>query len=295
MSITSVVWGTTWVASKIGISEMPALQMASIRQFLAGICFVLYFIIWKRMPLPSARQFVWLIVMAILMFVFANGSSTWSLKYIPTGLSSLIGALYPLSVVLIERIFFNTRNLNSLTITGLLLGIAGIAIVFFENAFHHRSEGFLFGAVLSVVAMLSWSAGTIFMGRNKVNINPYYATGWQMLLSAVILFGVAHTTQPTIAVSAIPLKVWIVLAYLVLAGSLLSFAAFIYSMKHLPVAISSLYAYFNPIVAMITAAIIMNEKLTMNILWGTLVTLTGVFLVNLSVKRNEKIVAEPEQ
>jgi drug/metabolite transporter (DMT)-like permease len=87
-----------------------------------------------------------------------------------------------------------------------------------------------------------------------------------------------------------------VIGYLVLAGSLLSFVAFIYSMKKLPVAISSLYAYFNPIVAMITAALFMNEKLTMNILWGTLVTLIGVFLVNLSIKHpKEKFVAEPKQ
>ena len=189
LGITSIVWGTTWVASKIGVAEMPALQMAYIRQFFGGICFVLFFMLYKKLPLPTGKRFIWLIVMAVLMFVMANGLSTWSLQYIPTGLSALVGALYPLSVVIIEMIFFKNRNLTILTFIGLMLGITGIGIVFYENAFQHRPDGFVFGVTLSVIAMLAWSVGTIIIVRNKMNINPYYATGWQMLISAFILSG----------------------------------------------------------------------------------------------------------
>lgn len=288
LGITSVVWGTTWVASKIGVTEMPPLQMASIRQFLGGICFVVYFLLFKKLSLPTRRQFVWLIVLAILMFVFANGLSTWSLLYIPTGLSALIGALYPLSVVIIERVFYRNRSMTLLTFAGLLIGISGIAIVFYESAFAHQSTGFFLGIFLSVLAMLSWSVGTIFIARNKLKINPYYGTGWQMLISSGILYIVAYGTQPTIALTHFSLKAWLVIAYLVLGGSLLSFVAFIYSMKKLSPAISSLYAYFNPLVAMLTAALLLNERLTMNILWGALVTLAGVFLVNYSIKQAKK-------
>ncbi len=86
------------------------------------------------------------------------------------------------------------------------------------------------------------------------------------------------------------------MGYLVAFGSIISFVAFIYSMKKLPAAISSLYAYINPLVAMVAAAIVVHEKLTINILWGALVTLAGVFLVNYSIKRKgENIIAEPEQ
>jgi drug/metabolite transporter (DMT)-like permease len=296
LGITSVVWGTTWVASKIGVAEIPALQMAYIRQFLGGICFVLFFMLYRKLSFPTRRQFLWLLVMSLLMFVLANGLSTWSLQYIPTGLSALVGALYPLSVVIIEMVFFKSRNMTVLTFAGLLLGITGIGIVFYENAFQHHPDGFLFGVVLSVIAMLSWSVGTIIIARDKIKINPYYGTGWQMLISSFILFIVAETTQPTIAMKAISATAWGVIAYLVLAGSLLAFIAFIYSMKKLPAAVSSLYAYINPLVAMVTAAIVLHEKLTMYILWGAIVTLAGVFLVNYSIKRsNEKIIAEPEQ
>ncbi|HMK04620.1 MAG TPA: EamA family transporter [Ferruginibacter sp.] len=296
LAITSIVWGTTWVASKIGVAELPALQMAYIRQFLGGLCFVLFFMLYKKLPLPTRKQFVWLLIMSLLMFVMANGLSTWSLQYIPTGLSALVGALYPLSVVIIEMVFFKSRNMTILTFAGLLLGITGIGIVFYENAFQHHPEGFFFGIILSVVAMLAWSVGTIIISRDKIKINPYYGTGWQMLISSGVLFIIAETVQPTVKLQNISATGWWAIIYLVLAGSLLAFVAFIYSMKKLPAAVSSLYAYINPLVAMVTAAIVLNEKLTMYILWGAIVTLVGVFLVNYSIKRSQqKIIAEPEQ
>ena len=86
------MWGTTWIASKIGVQEIPALQLAALRQLFAGLFFVGFFLFYKKLKLPTVAQFKWIVVMAILMFVFANGLSTWSLKYIPTGLSALIGA-----------------------------------------------------------------------------------------------------------------------------------------------------------------------------------------------------------
>ena len=294
MLITSVVWGTTWIASKLGVNEIPALQMAYIRQFIAGILFVSFFLFYRKTPLPSLKQFRWLFIMAIIMFVSANGLSTWSIKFIPAGLSSLIGALYPLSVVIIEKVFFKSKRLTGLTFLGLFLGIAGIAIVFYENAFHHTGPSFLYGVFLSSIAMLSWSVGTIFIARNKVEINPYYGIGWQMLISSFILFVIAQTTQPVIPLHAIPLTVWLVIGYLVLFGSLIAFVAFIYSMKKLPAAVASLYAYINPLIAMIGGYLILNEKLSINILWGSGVTLIGVFMVNYSVKRSERIITESE-
>lgn len=295
LTLTSTLWGTTWVASKIGIAQMPALQMASIRQLIAGSMLVFFFIGFKKIPLPKGKQWRWLIIMALLMFVLANGLSTWSLKYIPTGLSALIGALYPLSVVIIERIFFKAKKITPLTLLGFILGIAGIGIVFYENAFEHMSNMFIIGVLLSVIAMLSWSFGTVFIARNKASLNPYYATGWQMILSSVILFILSECTQEPIALNEISLKAWLVIFYLVIFGSIITFVAFIYSMKKLPAPVASLYAYFNPLIAIVTAGLFLKEKLTINILWGAIVTVMGVYLVNYSLKRNkEKQLTEPE-
>ncbi|MFT3978849.1 MAG: EamA family transporter [Ferruginibacter sp.] len=188
LTATSFFWGTTWVASKMGVMEIPALQMAYIRQFLGGISLVGFFLLIKKFPLPSAKQFRWLLMMSVLMFVFANGLSTWSLKWIPSGLSALIGALYPLSVVILERLFFKSKPLTRLAYIGLFLGLIGVIIVFYENASVSTGNTIWIGVVLSLIAMLSWSLGTIFMVRNKTNINPYYGAGWQMLLSSLFFF-----------------------------------------------------------------------------------------------------------
>jgi len=107
--ITSLVWGTTWVVSKIGVQKTPAFEVASIRQFSGGIIYVCFFL-FKGLPLPTAKQFGWLSFMSVLMFVSSNGLATLGLRYIPSGLAALIAALYPLSVVLIEMIFLRTTE-----------------------------------------------------------------------------------------------------------------------------------------------------------------------------------------
>ena len=272
---------------------MPALEMASIRQIIAGSIYAGFFIFNKKAPIPSAKQFRWLVPMAILMFVSANGLSTWSIEFIPAGLSSLIGALYPLSVVIIEKVFYKSKRLTALTFCGLFLGITGIAIVFYEDAFIHTGPSFLYGVFLSAVAMLSWSIGTVFIAGNKTNMNPYYSIGWQMLIAGIILFIISSFSQPHMPMNKIPAAAWLSIWYLVIFGSLISFVAFIYSMQKLPAAIASLYAYINPIIAMVAGLFILQEKLTINILWGSAVTLAGVFIVNYSMKRSA-VIAEAE-
>lgn len=285
LAITSIFWGTTWVASKIGVRDVPALQLAAIRQLIAGAILVSYFFFVKKQPWPNKRQWGMLVILSMLMFVMANGLSTWSLQYIPTGFSALVGALYPLSVVIIERIFFGARALSLITYVGLLLGIGGVALVFYPNLVGEHPPGFWGGMALSVSAMLAWSAGTMIIARKSNGLNPYYGLGWQMLISSAILYGGMVITEQEIPLQQFTPAAWWSIAYLVLAGSLLSFAAFVYSMKYLPPAISSLYAYLNPLVAMLTAYWVLGEPLTWNIGIGALITLSGVFLVNFSILR----------
>ncbi|HRH59831.1 MAG TPA: EamA family transporter, partial [Chitinophagaceae bacterium] len=179
------------------------------------------------------------------------------------------------------------RN-TPLTFLGLILGFAGVVIVFYENAFHEQPEGYVFGVVLGLIAMLSWSFGSIFIARNKYQMNPYYAMGWQMLLGSVFIYVFASATGQHIPLSEISLKTWSAIAYLVTAGSLVAFMAFIYSVKHLPPAIASLYAYINPIVAMICGALILNEPLTLNLFLGAVITIAGVYIVNRSMRNKDE-------
>ena len=293
LTLTSLLWGTTWVASKIGIQEMPVLQMTAIRQLIAGLIMVGFFMLKKRSSIPTRKQFRQIFFLSLFMFVLANGLSTWSLMYIPAGLSALLGALYPLSVVVIEFAFFKKKGPDLLMGLGFLLGIAGVAIVFYENLSVELTAAFISGISLSLGAMLSWSMGTIFITNIKMELNPYYSTGWQMVISSGMLYLMSVLVQPSIPLGDISLKAWGVILYLVLFGSIIAFAAFIFSMKRLPVAIASLYAYINPLVAMVAGYFILGEKLTIFIFWGAIVTLAGVFIVNYGHKRNlEKITDE---
>ena len=295
LATTSILWGTTWVASKVAVEQLPGLQVAYIRQFIAGTIFICFFSLVKKLPLPNWKEFKIIFLMSILMFVIANGLSSWGLKYLPTGLASLIGALSPLSVVVIEWIFFKKRNVSALTFIGLILGIAGVGFVFYKNMFSKIDGDLILGLSLSIVAMFSWSLCTVFLSRNKIGLNPYYSLGWQMILGSLMLYAIVHFTQQPIPIKEITSKSWFAIFYLIAAGSIISFIAFIYSLKKLPPAISSLYAYINPIVAMISASILLAEKLTLTILMGTIVTIVGVYIVNHSVKRDqEKIIVEAE-
>ncbi len=285
---TSIIWGTSWVASKIAVKGgVPGLEVAAIRQFMGGILFVSFFLI-RGEKIPSVKQMLWLAGMGALLFVIANGFATVALRYIPSGLAALIAALYPLSVVIIERIFFRNTKITWVTFVGLLLGITGIGIVFYDNAFHNQPEGYVLGLILSLIAMLSWSVGTIIIAKNKVKINAYYATGWQMLLGSFLLMIMTLVSGNTMPITAIPASTWFAIAYLVFVSSIVAFAAFIYTMKHLEPAIAALYAYINPIVAILTGSILMNEKLTIDILIGSAITLVGVFLVNRSLKKQRE-------
>jgi drug/metabolite transporter (DMT)-like permease len=286
--LTSTIWGTTWVASKYGIKQgIFAFELSAIRNGLGGLALILFFLL-KGQKLPTFKEFKWLLGMSILLFVIANGFSTYALNEIPSGLAALIAALYPLSVVIIEKIKYKNTKITTLTFQGMLLGIIGIGIVFYENLAVHNSVGYFIGVVVSLIAMLSWSFGTIFIARNKMGMNPYYATGWQMFLSCFFLGAAAVASGKSTPIQEITFTIWIVIAYLIIASSIVAFAAFIYTMKYLPPAIASLYAYINPIVATIVGAYTVNEKLSLPIFIGSFVTLTGVYLVNRSMKKQHQ-------
>lgn len=284
LAATSLIWGTTWVAMKFGLKGLPPLELASIRQFIAGNIFIIFFL-FKKESIPTLQQFKKLLFLAILTFVLANAVSTWSLKFISSGLGALIGALYPLSVVIIEFFFFKNKSINYLTVIGILLGICGIVFVFYDNAFGVHPKGYFFGICLAIIAMLAWSVSSILISRKYIQINPYFGMGWQMLISSIIVGIFSISSEEIVAISDISFSTWMAITYLIIAGSIIAIVAFIYSLKHLNPAIAVLYAYINPIIAMITGSILLNEKLTAIIIIGSLITLTGVYLVNFSMKK----------
>ncbi len=275
-------WGTTWIASKVGVSNMPAIQLCAIRQMLGGSVYLLYFIITKH-PWPKGKQWGVIFVLSFLNFMLSNGLSTWGVQYISSGLGAIIGAIFPLWIVIIT--LFGGSRLPQKALLGMVMGFGGVCIIFYDHLKDFLKPDFSFGIVLSVIATISWAFGTVYTKKHAVNFNPYFSLGLQMLISSVALYTVSYSTGNTVSIAAIPANAWWAILYLVVIGSVLTFIAFIYSLQRLPTSLASLYAYTNPIVAVLLGVIIFHEKLNIYVAVGGAVTIAGVYLVNDSFRR----------
>ena len=127
LALVCILWGTTWLASKEGVKRMPALQMASIRQLIAGSCYVIFFLV-KGARFPRGKEWIPVLVMSFLTFVLSNGLSTWGVKYISAGLGSIIGAIFPLWLVVIGLFSVKARIPAKA-----IISIEKIPEVFIEN------------------------------------------------------------------------------------------------------------------------------------------------------------------
>ena len=271
-------WGTTWLASKEGVQHMPALQLAGMRQLIGGLCYVLYFTI-KGAAWPKGKEWGPVLMLSFLNFTLSNGLSTWGVKFISAGLGSIIGSIFPLWLVLIS-IIITKKKLHLNTVVGILLGFAGICVIFYEHLQEFLLPDFRFGIFISLASTWSWAVGTLYTKKHAVHFNPYFSLGLQMLISGAALFGFTNVSGLAISVAEIPWQSWAAIGYLVVFGSVLSFIAYLYALQNLPTTQASIYAYINPVVAVLLGWIIFNEKLTVFIISGVLITLYGVYLVN---------------
>nr|AIA17061.1 EamA-like transporter family [uncultured bacterium] len=283
LGLVCFFWGTTYLASKNGVQYMPALQLAGVRQFCAGLCYVVFFIV-KGTSLPKGKEWGPILVLSLLNFMLSNALSTWGVAYISAGLGSIIGAIFPLWLVIIG--FFGPQSkIKGSSVLGLVLGFSGICVIFYEYLADFVNPQFRFGVLISLVSTWSWAFGTIYTKKHAVHFNPYFGLGWQMVISGSILVTGTYLTNNAIPLTQIPWEAWASIAYLVIFGSVLSFVAYLYALQNLPTEQVSLYAYINPIVAVLLGGLILGEKVTGLILLGVLITLLGVYFVNRAIQK----------
>lgn len=290
LALVCILWGTTWIASKEGVRHMPALQLAGIRQLLAGIIYVAFFII-KGASLPKGKEWIPVLVLSFLNFIMSNGLSTWGVKYISAGLGSIMGAIFPLWLVVIG-LFASKEKIPVKAIVGLLLGFAGVCIIFYDHLHDFLNADFRFGIILSLIATWTWAFATLYTKKQAASFNPYFSLGLQMVIAGFSLFVFTNITGNAVPVTAIPWQSWAAIAYLIIFGSLIAFICYLYALQNLPTEQASIYAYINPIVAVLCGWLIFSEKITIYITIGGLVTLLGVYLVNKAFKAG---VPPPEQ
>ncbi|MBS1509768.1 MAG: EamA family transporter [Bacteroidetes bacterium] len=275
-------WGTTWLASKKGVQYLPGIQLSAIRQFIGGSLYIIYFTATKH-PWPKGRQWITIVVLSFLNFMLSNGLSTWGVEYISSGLGAIIGAIFPLWIVLIG--LFGGERMPLRAILGLIMGFGGICIIFYDHLKDFLVPDFRLGIAVSVIATMSWALGSLYTKKHAANFNPYFSLGLQMMISSLALLTVSYGIGNTKPISSMPWQGWAAIGYLVVIGSVLTFIAYIYSLQRLPTSLASLYAYINPIVAVLLGALLFDEKLSSYIAIGGVVTIAGVYLVNDTFRR----------
>ncbi|MGZ5135072.1 MAG: DMT family transporter [Flavitalea sp.] len=284
LALVSFFWGTTWIASKEGVRHMPALQLAGIRQLSGGILYLIFFIS-KGIHWPRGREWRPILVLSFLNFMLSNALSTWGVKYISAGLGSIIGATFPLWMVVIG-LFNNKTAIPIKAVAGFILGFGGICVIFYEHLDDFLNSSFLFGIIISLAATWSWAFGTLYTKKHAKSFNPYFSFGIQMIISGFVILAVCEPTNISVPLKNIPWQSWAAIAYLVIFSSIVSFVAYLYALQHLGAEQTSIYAYINPVVAVSLGAILFGEKLTIFIIVGGTITLAGVYLINHALRTN---------
>mgnify|MGYP000173583078 FL=1 len=290
--VVCLFWGLTWIASKIGVEYMPALQLAGMRQFIAGSIYVSYFLIRKE-KLPQGKQWRSVIILSFLNFMMSNGLSTWSVKYISAGMGAIMGAIFPLWLVIIG-LFVSREKLPKKAILGLLLGFGGVCTIFYEHMSDFMNADFRFGIILSLIATWTWAFATLYTKKEALSFNPYFSLGLQMVISGLTLFTVSEFTGQSIPLADVPYQAWTSIAFLIVFGSLIAFICYLYALQNLPTEQASIYAYVNPIVAAFCGWLYFHDAITLYLVLGTGITLFGVYLVNQAFRINPLEQPEPE-
>jgi len=284
VGLVCILWGTTWMASKVGVKHMPALQLSGLRHLIGGGMYVLYFGLFRKMW-PQRDQIWQIIWMSIIMFVLSNGLSVLSIVYMPSGLGAVVGAITPIWVVLFSYLLFRNIKFKKQTIIGILLGFWGVVITFYDFVENILNSDFSWGIFYGVIASMTWALATLLTVKHAKKMDPYFSLGWQMFVSGLILNIYSYASGSFVSYAQLPADAWLSIFYLVLIGSVIAFGAYIYALKRLPATLVSIHSYVNPIVAVLLGDWLMHEPLTPFVVMGTLVTLLGVYLVNRSFKR----------
>lgn len=273
------IWGSTYLWNKIAVTELPAFMLAGIRFVIAGS---LIFTISKLLGFSlkiTKQQFKNTFIAGFLFLTFGNGVVVWALKFVDSGFAALEVSVQPLVVLLMMRIL-QGKKIKPMSIVGVILGITGIFLLVGQKEIIAQ-DGAVFGMVLIFICMLSWSYGSLFVGKADLPTNFFVNTGYQMLTSGLSLLLIStvfgeHWTSPTTWSTPV---VWSML-FLIIFGSIVTFTAFNYLLRIVSPEKVATSSYVNPIIAMILGWYFLNENISIQSAIASVILLTGVYFIN---------------
>ena len=273
-------WGSTYTAIRIGAAEMPALLFSGTRFVIAG-AILLAWCRWRGMRLAWPPKTMWMLgLIGVLLLAAGNVGLVYAERTIPSGLASLVLAVTPLYVALIEMALPGGEPLPRRGWLGLLLGFVGLAALLWPSIESGlRGDHTLLWAIAALLACaFSWAVGSILSRRARLPVNSFVAAAWQMLAAGIFctVLGTVLGQWPQFHMNVRSVGS---LAYLITGGSLLGYTGFIYLIEHVPVAKVTSYAYVNPLVAVLLGILLLHERPNVAEFVGMAGIVVAVFLM----------------
>ena len=293
-----LIWGSTYLGILIAIETIPALLMAGTRFLIAGTA-LLIFSLLKGEKIPDKRSLIKIAISGALMLFLGNGAVAWVEQFLPSGLAAIIVATVPLWFVLLDKRQWHFYFSNITIIGGLLIGFAGVILLFWGKA-----AGDLFTDQAKFISLLvliggtiAWTIGTLFSKYSKMEGSTTMKVAIQMLSAGVLFFPLAFILgeHRQFDITAVSVRSLLALAYLITMGSIVAYLAYMWLLSVKPASLVGTYAYVNPVVAVFLGWLIAAEKISTQQAIGLAVIITGLLIVNLSKEKKTASVAAPEK
>jgi len=270
-----VLWGSTFLAIRVAVLSAPPWFCAGTRFFLAGI--VLYgFNRFRGGPAPSLPEWRNLFLLAFLLFVVTYGALFWAEISVPSGMTSILEATIPLMTIALEVFVFRRSRFRGKHVVAVILGFGGVVVLV-----AHSGAGSV--GILPMIAILggslSWSLGSVLTGSLRLPQSRGIAAGAEMMIGGAILLAMSAASGELQPLPHLSPRALFAVAYLVVAGSLIGFSAFVWLLGRMPATRVSSHAYVNPVVALVLGHFIAGEAVTARMLVGGLLVLVSVVLL----------------
>lgn len=277
-----VVWGSTYLAIRVGVEDLPAVLFAGVR-FLMAAPILLAYAWWRGARLPrSGRDWRVIVVTALMMLAGANGLVTWSEQWVESNQAALIVATSALWMAWFGTWGGGGERFSTLTLTGLLIGFLGVAVLVGAGLRLQGAPWYAYGALL--LSPILWAGGSVISRRNPLSCSPLMAAALQMLVTGIVMtalglaLGEASRWTPTPESLA-------ALVYLAVFGSCIAYGAYFWLVHEVTPAQLGTYAYVNPAIAVLLGWWLLDEVMRPPQLVGTLIILGGVALVTVAARR----------
>lgn len=295
-AIIYLVWGSTFLAIRIGVLEVPPFLFAAMRFLAAGI--VLYgWTMARGERSPSARQWLSISVSALLIFVVDYGLVFWSEQRVPSGLTAVMLATIPACMALSEIVILRTQKLTVRLALALLIGLGGVAVLTSHSLSLPGAPIETTGAVALIFAAMGWSVASALSRKLPLPASKAVSSGAQMLAGGAMLGLLAAATGEfrNFHPSAVSRAAWLSLLYLIVAGSIIAFTAYVWLIHHESPTKVGTYAYVNPVVAVLLGYFGAGEPLGARTILGTAFVLFSVLVITTTPAKKPVVALAAEQ